>query len=139
MSIVVESNPPLPGKNKYLVWNTTTNVFDEFPVKLGEVQVGNFLGILVAPPIRRAGFLSHKKQIFHLSIHDLLRNHFNVTKPYIINNITATSTGPASTIGIQPASNTNKPRSKTDIGDEFDKESSLYWQEQINSLLNSED
>lgn len=131
-------NPPMPGKNKYVVWNSELNVFDEFPIKLGEVIEGNFLEIIIAPPVRREGFLSYKKQLFYLSIHDLLRNHVNVRKPYITTAI-ATNTGSPTDVEKQPISVTDQSRPRTSAGDELDKESCLYWQEQIESLLNTED
>jgi hypothetical protein len=131
--------PPMPGKNKYVVWNPEVEAFDEFPIKIGETLVGNFLEIIVAPPVKRAGFLSHKKQIFQLSIHDLLRNHFNVTKPYITTaSASNTNTGSTTTTGDQPTSVTNQRGSPARPGDELDQESSLYWEEQTQSLLNSE-
>ena len=131
-------HPPIPGKNKYVVWDPTQDRFVEFLMKLGEVQIGNFLEIIVAPPIRRAGFLSYKKQIFYISLHDLLRNHFNVTRPYITP-VRETSTGSSTNVGTQSLNNTDQCISKTSSGNELDEESSIHWKEQIRSLLNSED
>ena len=129
--------PPIPGKNKYVVWNPEIQDFDEFPIRLGDKLVGNFLEIIVAPPVRRAGFLSYKKQIFSLSVNDLLRNHFNVTKPYTIT--TTDNTGSSTNVGDKPTGVTNQSGSQAGTGDELDKESSLHWQRQIESLLYLED
>lgn len=132
-------SPPTPGKNKYLVWDQNTNQFVEFSMKIGESQTGNFLEILVAPAVRRPGFLSHKKQVYHLSIHDLLRNHFNVTKPYVYPATSGENTSRStSVVGGQPASNRVESATKSSARDELDEESSVHWKEQIDSLLYSE-
>jgi hypothetical protein len=81
--VSVEANVPIPGKNKYIVWDEVQNKYVGFSIRLGEVQTGNFLEILAAPAVRKEGFISYKKQVFKLSIHDLLRNHVNVNQPYI--------------------------------------------------------
>jgi hypothetical protein len=130
--------PPMPGKNKYIVWDSSQDRFIEFPIKLGETQVGNFLEILVAPPIKRVGFLSYNKQVFHLSINDLLRNHFNVSKPYI-QPTGETSTGSPTNVGSQSLIGPNQRSIEASTGNELDKESSVYWQEQVRSLFYYED
>jgi len=131
-------NPPVPGKNKYVVFDSVQDRFVEFPIRLDEVQVGNFLEISVLPPIRREGFLSYKKQTYKVTLHDLLRNHVNVNTPYS-RPITTNSSRSTSDVGTQPTNVANKLRPKESPGDELDKESSLYWEEQISTLLNSED
>jgi hypothetical protein len=138
VTIAVESNPPMPGKNKYIVWNSATSVFDEYPIKLSETQIGNFLEMIVVPPIRRAGFLSYKKRIIQVSINDLLRNHVNVTKFYTTPN-TQPNTGSGTPVGSIPPADTIQRGTKTSSGDELDQESSIYWKEQMQSLYNSED
>lgn len=130
----IELSPPMPGKNKYIVWNPETNVFDEFPVKLGTTQVGNFLEMAMAPPVIRAGFLSYKKQIFYISTHDLLRSHVNVTRPYTCN-----TQSNSTAVREQSTENTDQLGSKSSSRDELDTESDIYWQEQMQSLLNSTD
>ena len=141
MSIAVEANPPKPKKNKYVSWNAAINEFEEHSIKVGTEQIGNYLSIDAAPPVRRAGFLSHNKQVYAISIHDLLRNHFNVTKPYLYPDNPNHGQNPGSTdsMGTQPANNTVQSRLETGPRDELDQESSLRWSEQMLALLNSDD
>lgn len=140
MTVAVENNPPKPGKNKFVSWNPTTNTFDEFPIKIGVVQIGNYLEIDIAPPVRRAGFLSHNKQIYFVPLHDIIRNHFNVTKPYIRTAEPITSSSRSSAVmGTDSSSGTDQPGPQTSSGDDIDEKSSLYWQEQVQSLLYSDD
>lgn len=142
MATAVENQPPIPGKNKYIAWNAVTNTFDEYPIKLSEVVVGNFLELIVSPPVRRPGFLSYKKQIVQVSLHDLLRNHINVTKLYARPNDTGTSTdstGSNTAVGAQSSAGTIQCGAQAGSGDVLDQESSLYWKEQMQSLHYSED
>lgn len=134
----VEANVPIPGKNKYIVWDEVQNKYVGFSIRLGEVQTGNFLEILAAPAVRKEGFISYKKQVFKLSIHDLLRNHVNVNQPYIRLAGTDNSRSNA-LVGNTTTGNTHQFIVGEGPGDELDKESSVHWEEQINTLYNIED
>lgn len=137
MSTAVETNPN-PGKNKYVVWNSVTSTFDEYPIKLSDVPVGNFIEFIVAPPVRREGFLTFKKQVYKVPLHNLIRNKVNVSTPYVGTN--PTNTGSPTTVGNAVAAiNSNQQAAMPSIGDDVDKESSVYWAEQIESLFYSED
>ena len=138
-TISKEHSPPFPKKNEYLVWDQRIEQFVKFSIKIGQTQIGNYLDVLVLPATRQPGFLSHNKQVYFVYTNDLLRNHFNVTKPYAYP-IFAGDSSPGSTpiVGSDSTSNSDKPSSKPSIGDELDKESDLFWKEQIHSLLHSE-
>ena len=126
-----------PGKNKYLVLNSVTNTYDEHPVKLADTPVGKFLEILVLPPVLVAGFLSYKKEVFHVTLHNLLRSKVNVTNPITLNAPTATSS--TTLTRTQSTVYSNQLGSQAGSGDELSKESDLCWEEQIAALQYSED
>lgn len=129
---------PRPGKGKYFVWNCEAGAFDEYIVKVGEVQQGNFVDLLIAPPILAAGFLSFNKKVFHLSLHDLLRNHVNVHPSRIKtpnHNLPARTPASGRTNSAVP---TNQPGSSFEDGG-VPQEHDIRWAEQMQSLLNSDD
>jgi hypothetical protein len=135
-----EATPYVPGKNKYLVFNRVTNTFEEYPVKLSETITGKFLKFAVAPPILQPGFLSYKKQVFFVSLHDLLRNHVNVSNPYT--NVRAKSTDSTNPQSVAAGGNdpaTDQSRIIVPVGDSVDQAASVFWSEQVESLYNTED
>lgn len=136
--------PPKPGKNKYLVWNSDKNEFDTYSIKLAETPVGKFLDILVAPPILAGGFLSYKKCVYKVSLHDLLRNHINVSIPHLtIGSNSASggvsSTGSTTSMGAESSTGTNQSATELNTRGAVLEEHDIYWEEQVQSLLNTED
>lgn len=129
---------PTPGRNKFIVRNSDGS-FDEYLIKLSDKVVGNFIEFAVAPAVRQEGFLSYNKNTYKVSLHDLLRNHVNVSKPYRSDNTAGSdvgkeSTGAPTSVGGNQAIDSNQPGSLQTPGDEIDEESRLYWEEQVDSL-----
>ena len=128
-------HPPIPGKNKYLVWDEVGQSFVPFVMKLGEVQVGNFLEMLVPPPVRREGFLSYKKQVFKVTLPHLLRNKVDVSRPYQYPVITSEPT--SAEVVRNPSFNTVNLGPVQDDGGEVSKEADLLFKNQIGTLYSS--
>ena len=134
--------PPVAiGKNKFVTWNPTTSTFEEFSIKIADqIEGKNYVELLVRPPVIRGGFLAFKKKIYQLSLHDILRGHFNVTKHYnrpaTTNNTTIPE--PAASLGGNSTSNTDQQRSQDALRASIDQAADLYFQEQVEQLYNFE-
>ena len=129
--------PEKIGKNKFVVWNNATRTFEEFSIKIADKQNGkNYIDLSRRPPVIRSGFLAYEKNIYQLSIHDVLRGHFNATRPYHRPATTDLITAP---VGNIPTNNSNKSRPEKSLGTSFDEAANLYFEEQIELLFNIED
>ena len=133
--------PTSIGKNKFVSVNPVSGVFEEFSIKVGEkIEGKNFVKLLVRPPVIRGGFLAFGKKIYQLSLHDILRGHFNATKPYIrTTNTTTTCSELATPVDVNPTSNTNQQGPEDTFGTDIDEAANLYFEEQVELLFNIED
>ena len=132
--------PATIGKNKFVTWNPALQAFEEFSIKIGDkIEGKNYVDLLIRPPVIRSGFLAFQKNIYYLSLHDILRGHFNVTKPYARPATTTTAASPrlAAPVGAEPTGNTVEPGPGNSSWSELDKDAYILQQEQIEFLLNS--
>lgn len=120
--------------------------FHYFPIKLGE-RKGNFVELLIAPPMLAEGFVTFEKSLFRLSKADLFKGKVNVSSPVSPGNsspVVIAEPGteqPASTPALESSPVAVNEQSGVD-GDfrlSVDENADLAWVEQIGALLHLED